>query len=268
MKLKVEQDKLTLLQEQNINAGAINYYIIDVEFSKEWDNLSKKIVYVKNNGDVVEQSIVDGQTVVPFQERGTYCIGIIGYLEENNVKTKQISTNLLYCTFNTGSGEYTANTEITEQELSTYEQYLAKITAKSEEIKEDIKTIGELKTEIKEKQDDFNANADKKLNDFNDNYVEKKELIDKVYKDTVEVKENAEKEIQDGLDNYNTNAEQKQQEIQELADGVKDFTTAIQFATFEVDNDMNLLINTADKLKNTSFEYNKETGELEVEING
>ena len=268
MKLKVEQDKLTLLQEQNINAGAINYYIIDVEFSNEWDNLNKKIVYIKNKDDVVEQAIVDGQTVIPFQNHGTYCVGVVGYLEENNVKIKQISTNLLYCTFGKGSGEYTANTEIAEQELSTYEQYLAKITAKSEEIKEDIKTIEGLKTEIKEKQDDFNENADKKLNDFNNNYVEKKELIDKVYKDTVEVKENAEREIQDGLDNYNTNAEQKQQEIQELADGVKDFTTAIQFATFEVDNNMNLLINTADKLKNTSFEYDEETGELEVNING
>lgn len=257
MKLKVEQDKLTLLQEQNVNAGAINYYTIDVEFSVEWDNLSKKMVYIKNKGDVVEQAIVDGQTVVPFQKHGTYCIGVVGYSEENNVKTKQISTNLLYCTFGTGSGEYTANKEITQQELSTYEQYLKKITVKSEEIKEDINTIETLKAEIEEKQDVFN-----------NNYVEKKKLIDEVYKDTVEIKENAEKEIQNGLDDYNANAEQKQQEIQELADGVKDFATAIQFAAFEVDDNMNLLINTADKLKNTSFQYNEETGELEVEING
>ena len=42
--------------------------------------------------------------------------------------------------------------------------------------------------------------------------------------------------------------------------------TAIQFATFEIDENMNLCINTADKLKNTSFSLNEETGEMEVEI--
>lgn len=84
--------------------------------------------------------------------------------------------------------------------------------------------------------------------------------------------------IKDLTDEYNTNAENKTNEfnsnaqektdiLNEIADGVKDFATAIQFATFEVDiSDMNLYINTADKLKNTAFSLNEETGELEVEI--
>ena len=84
--------------------------------------------------------------------------------------------------------------------------------------------------------------------------------------------------IKDLTDEYNTNAENKTNEfnsnaqektdiLNEIADGVKDFATAIQFATFEVNiSDMNLYINTADKLKNTAFSLNEETGELEVEI--
>lgn len=67
-------------------------------------------------------------------------------------------------------------------------------------------------------------------------------------------------------ENYKNLAEEKTAELNEIADGVKDMATAIQFATFEIDENMNLCINTADKLKNTSFSLNEETGEMEVEI--
>lgn len=63
-------------------------------------------------------------------------------------------------------------------------------------------------------------------------------------------------------------AEEKKTELNEIAEGVKDMTTAIQFASFEVNNNMELVINTAEKLKNTNFSLNKKTGNLEVQING
>lgn len=72
--------------------------------------------------------------------------------------------------------------------------------------------------------------------------------------------------IVDMTESYNANAEEKKQEINAIADGVKDMATAIQFATFDVDDNMELGINTAEKLANTSFDYNENTGELEVEI--
>lgn len=75
------------------------------------------------------------------------------------------------------------------------------------------------------------------------------------------------KNAEDKLNEFNDNADNRKDELNEIAEGVKDFATAIQFATFEIDtNDMNLYINTADKLKNTVFSLNEETGELEVEI--
>lgn len=72
--------------------------------------------------------------------------------------------------------------------------------------------------------------------------------------------------IVDMTESYNQNAEEKKQEINAIADGVKDMATAIQFATFDVNDNMELGINTAEKLANTSFDYNENTGELEVEI--
>ncbi len=92
-----------------------------------------------------------------------------------------------------------------------------------------------------EKTNDFNANSTNKTNDFNENATEK-------------------------TNNFNNNADERKEEIETIADGVKDMATAIQFATFEVNNDMDLIINTAEKLANTSFDFNENTGELEVEI--
>lgn len=63
-------------------------------------------------------------------------------------------------------------------------------------------------------------------------------------------------------------AEEKKTELNEIAEGIKDMSTAIQFASFEVNNNMELVINTAEKLKNTNFFLNEKTGNLEVQING
>ena len=56
------------------------------------------------------------------------------------------------------------------------------------------------------------------------------------------------------------------EDTEEIKNIVKDFATAIQFATFDVDNDMQLGINTAEKLANVSFYFDDEKGELGVEI--
>ncbi len=88
--------------------------------------------------------------------------------------------------------------------------------------------------------EEYNQNAVEKTNEFNMNVTEK-------------------------TDDFNNNADEKKEELEVIADGVKDMATAIQFATFEVDNDMNLVINQAEKLVNTNFSIN-EGGELEVEI--
>ena len=56
--------------------------------------------------------------------------------------------------------------------------------------------------------------------------------------------------------------------VEDLQDAIEDMSTAIQFANFEVTDNMELVINTAERLKNTNFSLNEETGNLEVEIYG
>lgn len=102
-----------------------------------------------------------------------------------------------------------------------------------------------------EKTNAFNNNTTQKTNDFNTNATQKVNEFDT----------NATEKTAD----FNNNADDRVEELNNIAEGIEDMTTAIQFATFEVDNDMNLVINQAEKLVNTNFSINEE-GELEVEI--
>lgn len=63
MKLKVEKDSLGIIEDNFIRAKTIDIYEIEFEFSKEWDEFSKKIVYVYGS-DVWEDAIVDNKTIV------------------------------------------------------------------------------------------------------------------------------------------------------------------------------------------------------------
>lgn len=73
--------------------------------------------------------------------------------------------------------------------------------------------------------------------------------------------------IKDLSESYNALAEEKEAELNNIADGVKDMATAIQFANFKINKqNMHLQIITAKKLGNTSFTLNKKTGRLGVRI--
>lgn len=66
---------------------------------------------------------------------------------------------------------------------------------------------------------------------------------------------------------YNQNALEKENAINAIANDVKDMVSSSEFATFDVDENMNLCINKAESLGNMGFSVN-DNGELEVEING
>lgn len=100
----------------------------------------------------------------------------------------------------------------------------------------------------------FNDNYDEKLEHFNENSAEENRKFS----------ENSSKKVQE----YNDLSAEKESVLNTIAKGVQDMATAIQFAEFEIDEDMNLIINTSEKLTNTNFTLDKETGELEVEIHG
>lgn len=109
-------------------------------------------------------------------------------------------------------------------------------TERNNKVKETVNKITDL-------TEDYNENAKKKVEEYNDNTVKKEK-------------------------DYNDLVKEKEAELNNIADGVEDMATAIQFANFEVTDNMELVINTAEKLKNTNFYINEETGNLEVEISG
>lgn len=90
--------------------------------------------------------------------------------------------------------------------------------------------------------EDYNSNAEAKTEEFNTNAKEK-------------------------TDEFNSNATEKKTEISDIAEGVKNMATAIQFANFKINKqNMHLQIITAKKLGNTSFTLTKKTGRLGVRI--
>jgi len=134
----------------------------------------------------------------------------------------------------------TANAKIAQ--MNNLKQTLE--TSERERIQAEIlrnQAVADAVANIEDLTEEYNENAMEKTEEFNDNAVEK-------------------------TDGFNENAEEKKQELNTIADGVKDMATALQLATFDIDDEMQLGINTAEKLANTSFNYNEETGELEVEI--
>ena len=138
--------------------------------------------------------------------------------------------------------------ESTIIEPSDFEMYMASMNRLREEVikdKEEVQTnvdkIEGYRLNIEERIDEYNQNADNKIVEYNQNTVGK-------------------------IDEFNQHADERKEELNTIAEGVQDMATAIQFATFEVTDNMELAINTADKLVNTSFSVNEETGKLEVEI--
>ena len=78
---------------------------------------------------------------------------------------------------------------------------------------------------------------------------------------------NAIAEIKNLNEDYKDLAEEKTAELNDIAEGVKNMATAIQFANFKINKqNMHLQIITAKKLGNTSFTLNKKTGRLGVRI--
>jgi len=113
--------------------------------------------------------------------------------------------------------------------------------------------------------DEYNQNAEEKIAEYDQNAVNRTAEYDN---NTTEKTNEFNNNVSEKRQEINETAYERKSELNYIADGIKDMTTAIQFANFEIDENMNLIINTAEKLKNTNFILDEETGELEVEING
>lgn len=149
MKLNVQKDKLELVEEERQLAKAIDIYEIEIEFSDEWAELAKTMLFI-NGQEVYESAIVDGKTIVPSMPSGNYKLGVVGIVVENDKIIKRLPTNLIAVPIQKSSAEHEKTREITEKEADTYEKYLQSITAKSIEIAENVEMIEGLRNEVNE----------------------------------------------------------------------------------------------------------------------
>ena len=167
-------------------------------------------------------------------------------------------------------GEYSSVIQYSRLDIVTYKgsSYLCikdSINANKEldPSDEDISILNTLIGEVNSLKSELTLTIEK----VNESEKIRDEKVDTAIATIKDLTDKYNKNAEDKLNEFNDNADNRKDELNEIAEGVKDFATAIQFATFEIDtNDMNLYINTADKLKNTVFSLNEETGELEVEI--
>lgn len=235
MQFKVKKDYLEIVETENTYAKAIDLYNIDIDFSEEWDNLAKKMLFI-SDFDVYEQQIVDNKTVLPNLPNGRYQIGVVGFLVQENKIVKRIPTNLITKTIITSSAEYESNKEYTDEDANIYEKYLQAITNVSIDINNDIEKIKALEDNI---LDQYNKNV---------------ELADKMEQETEKFAKQANTAIEDYNSNaevkteeFNSNATEKETEISDIADSfdanveekTNTFNSNVETKTTEFNNNSN-----------------------------
>lgn len=133
MKFLIENDNITCIERTIVRAKSINWYDIELTFTDEWEELTKKIVYINENGDVLENAILDNKTTIPNIENGIYNIGVVGFKMENEQFIKRVSTNLITLNLTQSAAEFNGE-EPSEEIIRTFEKYLQEISQKAEEI--------------------------------------------------------------------------------------------------------------------------------------
>lgn len=95
MQFKVKKDYLEIVETENTYAKAIDLYNIDIEFSEEWNNLAKKMLFISNS-DIYEQQIVDNKTVLPNLPNGRYHIGVVRFFSTRRQDSKKNPNKFSY----------------------------------------------------------------------------------------------------------------------------------------------------------------------------
>ncbi len=187
-------------------------------------------------------------------------------MQEDKI-VKRIPTNLVTKTIITSSAEYESNKEYTDEDANIYEKYLQAITNVSIDINNDIEKIKALEDNI---LDQYNKNVElaDKMEQETEKFAKQANTAIEDYNSNAEVKtEEFNTNAKEKTNEFNSNATEKKTEINDIAEGVKNMATAIQFANFKINKEnKHLLIITTKKLGNTSFTLNKKRGRLGVRI--
>ena len=143
MKFILNKDNLTVdIQDEEIpNSGSIKYYEAEVEFDESWEGLvieariaNREYNQYADEGNAI--AVIDNRMYIDKSLSGAYGIGFIGYTVVNQVKTYQISTNLVPIYFSKGAGEIEAVNGEDVPNPTEWEIYIAQIQDMIENIGE------------------------------------------------------------------------------------------------------------------------------------
>ena len=140
MKLKIENERIRIIQDGNVNEKSINIYEIEFEFSEEWDELTKKLMISKGS-QTQEIEIIDNRVIIPCLEKGTYYLGVVGYILEEDIFIKRKATNIIRKNISISSAGFEANTEYQEEYASVLDEKISEL----QEIVEESDIIFEVK---------------------------------------------------------------------------------------------------------------------------
>ena len=127
MLININRDNVEIVNEKNINSGAIQYYEVKLNFDESWNGLTKVMKMINvNDGEAQEVAVIDDTKVcIDAEYHGTYDIGFIGYTVEGDKKIYQISTELKPIYVDMGAGEITGSNRVPK--LNEWELYIQQI---------------------------------------------------------------------------------------------------------------------------------------------
>ena len=280
MNIEVTPTKVTITNEDlTINKG--EYHINDCQFifSQEYNNLIKRAVFIVSSGKSYVVEIENDTCIIPEQvlRFSDKCnLGVYAYINENDKLLLRYSPEPT--SFKLNKGSYISDAEhyvpvkpvrdlIDEYNQNAVEktnQFNQNAVEKTNQFNQNtVEKTNAFNQNAVEKTNQFNQNAVEKTNAFNQNAVEKTNAFEDFVADEIV---SFDEHVQRETTKFDDNAQEKTDILNQIAEGIEDMTTAIQFATFEVDNNMGLYIVQADRLINTNFIFNPETGGLEVMI--
>lgn len=258
MNINVTATKVTITSEElTMNKG--EYHINDCvfSFSQEYDGLIKRAVFTDSTGknyvvEIKNDGCIIPEEVLRFSDRCK--LGVYAYVNDENELLLRYSPEPTG--FKLEKGSYVSDAEhftpaTPVQDL--IDQYNQNAVQKTNEFNQ----------HVIDKTEQFDYNVSEKTNEFNQNAVDKTNAFEDFVADEIV---SFDEHVIDKTEEFDNNAQEKTDTLNQIAEGIEDMTTAIQFATFEVDNNMGLYIVQADRLINTNFIFNEENGGLEVMI--
>ena len=247
MNIQVTPTKVTITSENLImNKGEYHINDCNFTFSQEYEGLIKRAVFIASSGKSYVVEIENNTCIIPEQvlRFSDKCnMGVYAYENEDDKLHLRYSPEPTSFKLNKGSyisdAEHYVPATPVQDLIDEYNQNAVQKTQ-------------EFDNHVIAKTEEFDYNVNEKTNEFNQHVADKTTTFD----------EHVVTKTQD----FDENAQEKTNTLNQIAEGIEDMTTAIQFATFEVDDDMGLYIVQADRLINTNFIFNPDTGGLEVMI--